>query len=319
MSFLIYLPQDVAAAGKDFLLSHGYELRIGATIEEATLCHDIVGCDAVLARNPKITRAVLQAEAKLKVVARHGVGVDTVDVEAATEMGIWVTNAPFSNSETVAEHVLLSMLALARHLLTHDRELRRGNFEIRNQRRGHDLAGKTLGILGLGRIGSLVARKAVLGLGMKVITATRTPRVVEEWVERVETREEVFRRSDFLSLLLPSTPETYHSVSAQELGWMKPTAYLINTGRGDVIEEAALVAALRSGGIAGAALDVFEEEPPSPENPLFSLDNVIVTPHSAALTMEAMERMSLHAAQGIHDVLTGKRPQWPVNEPAQLP
>lgn len=315
MNPLIYIPQDVATAGKEFLRAQGYELRIGATIDEATLCREVVGCDALLARNALITRAVLEAEPKLKVVSRHGVGVDTVDVEAATELGIWVTNAPYSNAQTVAEHVLLSMLALARHLFEHDREVRRGNFEIRNQRRGDDLAGQTVGILGLGRIGSLVARKAALGFDMKVVATTRTPRPVDEWVERVESREDVIRRADFLVLLLPGGADTYHSIGARELGWMKSSAYLINAGRGNVVDEAALVNALRERQIAGASLDVFETEPPPPTNPLFALENVIVTPHSASLTFESMDRMALHAAQGIHAVLSGQRPQWPVNEP----
>ncbi|RYG63482.1 3-phosphoglycerate dehydrogenase, partial [bacterium] len=202
----------------------------------------------------------------------------------------------------------------AHNILQHDQALRQGDFEIRNQLPGRDVAGKTIGLIGLGRIGKLVARKAALGLEMKVIALTSQTSGLDPWIERVASREEFFRRSDFVSLHMPWTPETYRSVGNQELEWMKPTAFLINTARGEVIDEAALTQALQEKRIAGAALDVFEREPPSSNNPLFKLSNVIVTPHSAALTIEAMERMALHAAQGIHDVLSGRKPQWPVNE-----
>lgn len=313
---IIFLPQDISTPGKEFLLARGYELRLASAMDEATLAREVVGCEGILLRNARITRRVMEAAAQLKVVGRHGVGLDNVDLKAANELGIWVTNAPFSNTGTVAEHTLGMMIALARQMVKHDRELRLGNFEIRNQAVGVDLEGKTLGILGLGRIGSLVARKAALGLGMKVIAYSRRPKAVDDWVEPVERREELFRCSDFVSLHLPATPETTSSVAARELAWMKPTAFLLNSGRGEVVDENALVEALSRHRIAGAGLDVFETEPPASDHPFFALENVIVTPHSAALTVEAMERMGLHAAQGIHDVLSGRHPQWPVNHPA---
>lgn len=309
------MPQDISAPGKEFLSSLGYKLKVGSSLDETTLCHEVAGCDAILLRNARITRRVLEAGTNLKVIGRHGVGLDNVDLDTANKLGIWVTYAPLANTSTVAEHTIGMLVALARHMVRQDRELRSGNFEVRNQAVGVDLEGKTFGILGLGRIGALVARKASLGLGMRVITYTRPGKTLDEWVERAESREELFRRSDFVSLHLPATPETVRSVGEQELGWMKPTAFLLNSGRGEVIDEKALLNALQNQSIAGAGLDVFDQEPPPASHPFFQLDNVIVTPHSAALTTEAMGRMGLHAAQGIHAVLSGQMPQWPVNQP----
>jgi D-3-phosphoglycerate dehydrogenase len=312
---LVLLPQDIAAPGKDFLLRHGYRIRLCHSIDEDTLCREVIGCQAILARTALITRRVLEAEPNLQVIGRHGVGYDNVDIRAATDLGIWVTNAPHSNANTVAEHTIGLLIALAHNLLQHDQALRSSDFEIRNRALGTDLTGKTLGIVGLGNIGSLVARKAALGLDMKVIALNRTPRPLDEWIEPVQDGQQFFERSDFVSLHLPGSPQTRHYVGERELAWMKPSAFLINVSRGEIIDEPALTTALQKGRIAGAGLDVFDPEPPQPDNPLFALKNVIVTPHSAALTTEAMERMGLHAAQGIHDVLSGKTPQWPVNKP----
>lgn len=313
-SRLILLPQDISEKGKAFLREQGYELRISTRTDEATLCQDVVGCHGILLRNAVVTRKILEAGSDVQVIGRHGVGVDNIDLEAATELGVQVTFAPEANARTVAEHVIGCIVALAHHFLQHDQALRKGNFNIRNQLPGVDVAGKTLGIVGFGRIGRLVARKAALGLDMKIVALTSQTEGLDEWVERVEDREEFFRRSDFVSLHQPATPQTYHSVSTRELEWVKPSAFLINTARGEVVDEGALIVALQNHRIAGAALDVFDPEPPSSENPLFQQENVIVTPHSAALTVEAMERMALHAAQGIHDVLSGRSPEWPVND-----
>lgn len=295
------------------MLEQGYEIREAEDLSEETLCRQVVGCDAILARTAKISRRVLEAGTRLKIVARHGVGVDNIDLEAATELGIQVTNTPLANVETVAEHTIGLILALSHGIVLQDGELRRGNFQIRDRQPGIDVAGKALGLLGLGNIGLLVARKAALGLDMKVLAFVRTPRPVPEWIELVEDREALFRRADFLSLHVPATTETYHAVGRRELEWMKPTAYLVNTARGDVVDEAALIEALENGLIAGAALDTFEQEPPDPANPLFRLSNVVVTPHSAALTVEAMDRMAIQAGQEIQRVLNGEEPKWAVN------
>ena len=311
----ILIPQAVAAVGPQFLRERGYELRVGCGAAPEALRAQIADCDAILLRTAQVTRALMEAAPRLKIVAKHGIGVDNVDVEAATELGIWVTNAPLSNANTVAEHTLGFLVALARHFSDFDRAVRAGDFEVRNRVNGIDLAGKTLGLVGLGRIGSLVARKAALGLDMQVVGFDARA-AAPEYVEKIGSLDEVLERADFVSLHVPFTPQTRHLIGAREFALMKRTAYFVNVSRGEVVDEAALIAALSNGTIAGAALDVFEVEPPSCEHPLFALQNVIVTPHSAALTVEATQRMSLHAAQCIDQVLRGETPAWPLNAPA---
>ncbi|MDK2800995.1 MAG: D-3-phosphoglycerate dehydrogenase / 2-oxoglutarate reductase [Clostridiales bacterium] len=317
MSFKVLIPQDITDAGKDFLREHGYEIKMGLGITVEQIAKDVEDCDAILARTAPFPAEVIEAGKKLKVIARHGVGVDNIDVKRATELGIWVTNAPESNANSVAEHTIGLIIACARNMVRCDKEFRNGNFEIRNQLKGFDLAGKTLAVVGTGRIGSMVAKKATLGLDMKVIgydPYVTQDKVIPE-IELVNDWEYIFKNADFISLHMPATSKTKGIVGAKEFEMMKSTAYLINAARGEVVDEAALIEALQQNKIAGAGLDVFEQEPPAKDNPLFALDNVILTPHNAALTYEAMDRMGLHAAMGIHDVLSGKKPKWPVNEP----
>ena len=219
----------------------------------------------------------------------------------------------------VAEHTMMLILACAKKLVFFDRAARRGDYDIRNRVKGMDLEGKTLGLLGLGKIGHMVAKKAINGFGMEVIGYDPfLP--ADRWdpeVGRRETMEEIFAGSDIVSIHMPSTPETRNSVDRRLIGMMKPTAYLINAARGDLIREADLAEALQNGAIAGAGLDVFQTEPPSPDDPLFQLPNVTVTPHNAALTLETTDRMGLHAAMGIDEVLSGRQPSWPVVVPKE--
>ena len=313
----VLIPQDVSSAGKQYLRDRGYDIRMGTGTGAGVLKKEIADCEAVLVRTAAYPREVLEAGVRLKVVSRHGVGVDNVDVEAATELGIYVTNAPESNAATVAEHTIALILSLAKNIVRTDRELRGGNFAVRNQVTGIDLEGKTLGIVGLGRIGSILARKAVHGFAMKVIGYD--PYLPKERhlaeVEMTDDWERVFSECDFVSLHLPATKDTRGIVGSRELHLMKPSAFLINAARGEIVNESDLTAALQGGIIAGAGLDVFESEPPNSGNPLFALDNVVVTPHSAALTLECLGRMALHAAIGIDEVLSGKVPRWAVNKP----
>jgi D-3-phosphoglycerate dehydrogenase len=314
----VLIPQDIVEEGKQFLRDKGYEIKMGSDITVEAIKADVVDCDAILARTAPFPAAVLEAGPRLRVIGRHGVGVDNIDVARAEELGIWVTNAPESNAGSVAEHTLGVIIALARNLVRNDGALRQGDFEIRNRVKGVDLGGKTLAVAGLGRIGSRVARMARLALEMHVIGYD--PYIPEErfpeGVEFVKEWEELLRRADVLTLHLPATEETRDLVSAKELNLMSKTAFLINAARGEILDQAALVSALKSGEIAGAALDVFATEPPDTDDELFRLENVIVSPHNAALTAECMVRMALHAAQGIDDVLSGGIPKWPVNKPA---
>jgi D-3-phosphoglycerate dehydrogenase / 2-oxoglutarate reductase len=316
MRYKVLIPQDIVEEGKAWLRERGYEVKMGsgATVED--IARDVVDCDAILARTARFPAKVLEVGRRLKVIARHGVGYDNVDVAKATELGIWVTFAPESNGGTVAEYTIGCMIALARNLTRSDREMRAGNWNFRNQMMGWDLEGKVLGIAGMGKIGRQVARKAALGLGMKVMgyDPSLVPEQFPDHAMPAKTWEELFSTSDFVTLHLPGGPETKEIVAKRELSLMKESAFLINAARGDIVNETDLIEALRKGTIAGAALDVYAKEPPDPDNPLFFMENVVTTPHNSAHTRECMTRMALHAAQGIDEVLTGKRPTWPVND-----
>lgn len=318
MAYKVLIPQDIAEDGKKFLRDKGYEVKLGSGISVDQIAADAADCDAILARTAPFPRKVFEAGRKVRVIGRHGVGVDNIDVAACTELGVWVTYAPESNASSVAEHTVGLIVACAHNLVRCDREFRAGNFEIRNQLMGVDLEGKTVGLLGLGRIGRMVARKCLVGLGMKVIGydpfVTSLPDL--PGVAIVKEMDRVLRESDFVSLHLPSNKDTKGLIGARELGLMKPTAYFVNAARGELVQEAELIKVLKAKKIAGAGLDVFEKEPPGKDNPLMGLDNVTLTPHNAALTKEAALRMALHAAMGIDDVLSGRTPKWPVNKPA---
>ena len=317
-AYKVLIPQDIMEEGKDYLRERGYEVKMGSGITVEDISRDVADCDAILARTAPFPAEVLQAGKKLKVIGRHGVGVDNIDVKKAEEMGIWVTNAPESNSNTVAEHALGLIVALAHNIVRSDKAFRAGDFEIRNRVKGNDLEGKVLGVLGMGKIGRLVAQKAFYGLGMKILGYDPYLKAGDfpEWVTKVDTWDEIFKSADFVTIHIPATPKTKKSIGAKEFGMMKKSAYVINAARGEVVDEPALVQALENGEIAGAGLDVFEEEPPVKDHPFFSMDNVVVTPHNAALTTECMIRMATHAAQGIDEVLSGKKPTWPVNNPS---
>lgn len=315
MSYLVYIPQDIEEAGKEYLTEKGYEYKVGSDISQETLIREVAECDAILTRsNAIINEQVIQAGKNLKVIAKYGVGLDNIDIKAATKRNIYVTNTPEANANVVAEHVMAFMLALSKNLLPMDKELRKGNFSFRSKRFSVDLEHKTLGIIGLGRIGRLVAKKAHHGFDMNVIGYDPYITSTISEIEKVDGMEQIFRNSDFITLHLPLTEGTRGIIGTKEFSMMKPSAYFINAARGGVANEGALAEALEQGVIAGAGIDVFEQEPPAMDNRLFSLENVIVTPHSAALSKEGSDRMSLHAAMEVDQVLSGEKPKWLVNE-----
>ena len=234
----------------------------------------------------KIDRQVLEKAARLKLVARPGTGLDNVDVDYAKSRGVSVVNSPESLVEGVAEHVVLLMLALSRKLVQADDGMRAGKWE-KNSLMGKELRGKVLGVVGLGRIGKRIAEIART-LGMSVLfydVIAIPPEVVSELGAKVVSLDELFSAADYVTLHVPMTPDTAHMVGASRLANMKPTAFLINTSRGGVIDEDALAAVLREGRLGGAALDVFEKEPPS--GAILSAPNTILTPHIGGQTEEA--------------------------------
>ncbi|WP_426958118.1 phosphoglycerate dehydrogenase [Muricoccus radiodurans] len=253
----------------------------------------------------KVTREMLDAAPRLRVVGRAGIGVDNVDVTSATQRGVVVMNTPFGNAITTAEHAIAMMFALARQIPEASASTKAGKWE-KNRFMGVELTGKTLGLIGAGNIGSIVADRAN-GLRMKVIAYDpflSDKRAMEIGAEKVEL-EEVLTRADFITLHAPLTDRTRNILSREAIGRMKKGARLINCARGGLVDEAALYDALKSGHLAGAALDVFETEPAT-DSPLFTLDNVVCTPHLGAATAEAQENVALQVADQMADfLLTG--------------
>lgn len=315
MNYKILITESIEEEGVKYLKKFGYEIKMPRDTSEDVLIEEVKDCDAILVRMANITEKVIRAGKKLKVISRFGVGVNNVDIKTASELSIQITNAPESNKNTVAEYTMGLIVALAKKFFLYDRELRKGNFNIRDIL-GIDLAGKVLGIVGLGSIGKLLALKASKGFGIKVIGFKR--HIDEEsksldYVELTDSLDYLLENSDFVSLNVPLTKATTRIIGKRELSLMKEGAFLINTARGEVVDDDALCNALLNKQIAGAATDVFDGEIPSKDNPIFKMENVIVTPHSAAHTIEAMKRMSVHAAIGIHEVLSGNKPSWLVN------
>jgi D-3-phosphoglycerate dehydrogenase / 2-oxoglutarate reductase len=272
--------------------------------------------DAIISRKGKITREHLERGAgRLRIIARTGVGVDPsrVDLEAAKEFKIWVTNQPGSNSVSVAELVFGQMIALARHTHAADRAVRANRWSEYLKFTGTELAGKTVGIVGMGNIGT---RLAIRARAFEMEFLVYDPYIPESHVTALGGRwvglNELLAAADFATIHCPLTVETKGMIGGKELKLMKPSAYLINAARGGIVDEAELCRALKNKKIAGAVLDVVEDEPPEKDHPLLQLENVILSPHIGAMTLEAAQRGEWGAAQEVIRVLEGQRPKNPV-------
>jgi D-3-phosphoglycerate dehydrogenase len=281
-----------------------FELTVKPGLKGAELADAISTADAVLVRSAtQITRESLSKANGLKVIGRAGVGVDTIDVDAATERGIAVLTAPAGNTISAAELTLALTLALARRVPAADRSMKAGQWD-RKSFSGSELYGKTLGLVGAGRIGGEVAKRA-RAFGMQVIAFDPfliAERALALGIERVEL-EEVLRRADVISLHVPLTDATAGLIGDKEIALMKPTAVIVNAARGGVVREDVLVRALREKKIAGAALDVYEQEPLAADHPLRSLDNVVLTPHLGASTAEAQQNVAIEIAEAVRAAL----------------
>ena len=263
---------------------------------------------AILGGMAPFTARIVGNAPRLRVVSRHGVGYDNVDVAALTAAGIPLTVTGTANSVTVAEHSLFFMMSLAKHGVKFDREVRKGNWNIRFENTATDLAGRRVLILGFGRIGQLLVKRC---LGLDMVVSVHDPYASDEAIrdagaEPVTDWRATLPEIDFLSVNCPKTDETTGMVGAGELAAMKGTAYVVNTARGGIVDEAALVDALERRVIAGAAIDAFEVEPATADNPLFALDNILVSPHSAGVTEESMFRMGASCARNVLDCFDGK-------------
>ena len=310
----VLVTEPVDPVGIRLLEEHNLKVVHGTGIDPETVIREAAGCVGILTRNAHLDGHIMDACPELKVISMHGVGVDCIDVDAATQRGIQVTNAADSNQKAVAEYTIGLILMLAKHAVTYTNGLKKYDMSVRNTT-GHEVAGQTLGIIGMGNIGTQVARMASFGLSMRVIGYSRHISGTEKASFGVLSGDlkQVISEADFLTLHVPGNASTHHMIGEEQLSWMKPTAYLINTARGTVVDEAALIRALEEKKIAGAALDVFEGNLPKPDNPLLAMANVIVTPHTAAFTVEALQRMSYQAAMGIVEVVEGKPVSFPVN------
>jgi D-3-phosphoglycerate dehydrogenase / 2-oxoglutarate reductase len=315
----VLVKEKIGASGIALLREH-FDVDLGLDWTDADLAERIGAYDGILIRSATNLDADLLARAhSLRVIGRAGVGVDNVDVPAATKQGIVVANAPQSNVVTAAEHTMALLLSLARNVPQAHASLKEGRWD-RSRFSGVELMDKTLGVLGFGRIGQLVAQRA-MGFGMRVIAFdpfVSAERYRELGVEKADSSDELYARADFLTLHLPKTPETEGWLDAAALAKCKDGVRILNVARGPLIVDEDLQAALDNGKVAGAALDVFRTEPVT-DHPLFGYDNVIVTPHLGASTAEATDRAGYQAAEQVVAALTGGAVSTAVNVPAVAP
>ncbi len=310
----VLVTDSISEEGLSLLRDHAQvDAKVG--LKPAEIIASIGDYEALLVRSQtKVTAQIIEAGKKLQVIGRAGVGIDNIDVEAATRCGIIVVNAPTGNTISAAEHTIALMLALARHVPQANASLKSGQWR-RNDFMGTELRGKTLGIIGLGNVGSEVARRA-RGLEMKTIGYD--PFVSADYAKKIQvdivTLEQLLKVSDFITLHIPLTAQTRGLIGAKELAMVKPTARLINCARGGLIDDEALVKAVKEKKVAGAAIDVFETEPTT-KSPLFEVDSIIVTPHLGASTAEAQVMAARDVAEQIIDIFKGQPAKYAVNAP----
>ena len=302
----VVIAEAIAQAGIEALETQ-CDVVNGIGLDHTELCEQLADAQALIVRSATVVdSAMIENAPLLKVIGRAGIGVDNIDITAATNAGIVVVNAPQANVISAAEHTMALLLGQARHVPRADAALRSGVWD-RKSYQGVELHGRTLGIIGLGRIGSLVAHRAQ-AFGMRVIAhdpyvgADRARRLE---VELVDTLDELYARADFITLHLPLTSDTAGMINAETLAKMRPWVRIVNASRGGVIDEAALAEAIRSGGVAGAALDVFANEPIT-QSPLFALSQVVVTPHLGASTREAQDKAGSDVAEAVAAALRGE-------------
>ncbi|PKB73433.1 MAG: phosphoglycerate dehydrogenase [SAR202 cluster bacterium Io17-Chloro-G7] len=314
----ILIADPIAKEGIEFLKGHAdVDVKTGMKPEELL---EVVGeYDALVVRSEtKVTAVIIEAAKKLQVVGRAGIGVDNIDLDAATSAGIAVVNAPTGNTFAAAEHTLALMLALSRNIPSAHQSMKQGEWK-RGAFMGIEVRNKTLGVIGLGRVGSEVARRAQ-SFGMRLIAYD--PFVAPDYARRLGAEllsfEDVLAESDFITLHTPLTDSSRNLISTQELARMKPSARLINVARGELVDENALLEALNNDQLAGVALDVFAKEPPGP-NPLLDHPKVVITPHLGASTQEAQREVAVEAAEQVLAVLKGEPARNTVNAPFVAP
>ncbi len=295
----VLITEQIDPVGPSLLEAAGHTIVRMATRDQSEMAEKIREADAVIVRILDMPAEIISNAPKLKIIAKHGVGLDNIDLNAAKEAGVAVTVTPNANSLSVAEHTFSLMLALSKNIPNVPNQYRAIGFAAKNCAPGVEVSGKTLGIIGCGQIGSRVARMAAGGFGMKVLVYDPYITEVPVGCELISDRDRIFKESDFITLHCVLRQETFHSVGQREFALMKPDTIFINCGRGPLVDEAALIKALGDGKIRGAGLDVTEKEPCDPDSPLFTMPNVILTPHYAPTTVEAAARVSKIAAENV--------------------
>ena len=299
---------------RQVLAEVGAELTVAETGDEPELQTLAPTMDGILTCWNPVREPVITAAKKCQVIARYGIGLDNIDVDAATEQGIVVTNVPAYCMDEVSDHAMGLLLACARKIPRFNRAVRNGTWDQNIGPEMHRIRGKTLGIVGFGRIGQAIIPKAkAFGFTINVCSPRTDPKRIQQQGAQKVTFQELLTTSDFITIHAPLTQETEHMFSDAEFRAMKPTAYLINTARGGIVDTAALTTALRNGDIAGAGLDVLETEPPEPDTELLMFDNVVVTPHAAFISEDAILELEVTAAKCVAQVLTGQLPESVVN------
>lgn len=315
----VLISDNLSPEGIEILKSAGFEVVVKTGLKPQELAEEIRGCDGIIIRSgTKLTSEIIQSADKLKVIGRAGVGLDNVDLEAATKKGIIVMNSPSGNTISTAEHTMALILALSRNIPQADASLREGKWE-RKKFKGVEIYGKVLGIVGLGRIGREVAKRA-LGFGMRVIAYD--PYLSEETARKLEIElvdyPELLASADYITFHVPLTEGTYHMFSEKELEMVRSGVRIINCSRGGVVDENALCKGLTENKIVGVALDVYEQEPPE-ESVLFKMPNTVFTPHLGASTEEAQLNVAIEIAEQVRDALLGKAIRNAVNLPSLEP
>lgn len=304
------------------ILREAAELRMASGLDPATLQREVVEAEGLIIRTGGVVDAALLDRGKdLRVVGRHGVGYDQIDIDAATARGVQVVYTPGANTQSVVEHAFALMIGVSRHFPRMMAGLAAGNYHIRTSMTGRELAGKSLGIIGFGRIGRKVGETAYRGFGMTVLYHDIVP-APTEIEHRANARrtglKEVLESSEYVTLHVPLDRTTRAMINRETLALMRPDAILINTSRGPVVDEAAVAEALDAGRLWGYGADVFTVEPPEPGHPLIGRPDVMLTPHSAAQTEEGLRNMATTIAQEVVGVLQGEKPNYPVNDPAEV-
>nr|WP_106783035.1 hydroxyacid dehydrogenase [Lysinibacillus timonensis] len=314
-NFKVLIPLPVSQEALDILEQHHCTVISLPNDSEQEIEKYIEDIDAVLLRTTNLKKSLIDKAKKLKVIARHGVGLDNIDVDYAISKGIKVCYTPMSNINSVAEHTVMLMMALAKRVNEGQNAVRSNQFNKRNGTLGIELKNKTVGLIGLGNIGKLVAQKCFYGFNMNIIAYDPyVKNLEEEYIQLVDSMEKLLSDSDFISIHVPYLPSTHHLIGERELAQMKPTSYLINAARGGILDEQAVLSAIHNGKIAGVALDVFEGEPFNINEEWYSVEQAVLTPHVAALTIDAMKDMAIVTATQIVDVKSGKQPSFCLNE-----